>query len=87
MVGYDVDDAEAVDGLQVICQVGKLHMKAIFPDIALWCHVRRRLSVIVQMISDVEKRAYGRRITCNVSPRAILLVLLAGWSSANNAGL
>ena len=29
MVGYDVDDAEAVDGLQVICQVGKLHMKAI----------------------------------------------------------
>ena len=69
MAGSDVDDAAAVGETPIALPGDRVaHDRNPFPPIAPACCVKHRLSGIVHMISDVEKLACGRRITCNMIP-------------------
>ena len=69
MAGSDVDDTAAVGETPIALPGERVaHDRNPFPSIAPACCVKHRLSGIVHMISDVEKLACGRRITCNMIP-------------------
>ena len=69
MAGSDVDDTAAVGETPIALPGERIaDDRNPFPSIAPACCVKHRLSGIVHMISDVEKLACGRRITCNMIP-------------------
>ena len=65
----DVEDTDAVGERPIAMPGDRLEPDRLaFPDIDPSCCVQHRLSGIVHMISDVEKLACGRKITCNMTP-------------------
>ena len=65
----DVEDADGIGEKAIAIPADKIAQdRQAFPDINPSCCVMHRLSGIVHMISDVEKLACGRKITCNMIP-------------------
>ena len=65
----NVEDTDAVGERPIAMPGDRLEPDRLaFPDIDPSCCVQHRLSGIVHMISDVEKLACGRKITCNMTP-------------------